>query len=236
MSSTDPIKDSGDTPVISTSGDKKKSIEDMSKEELLQLFQKIRAQTLQIANEKKEATGSLEKCQIERDDLKSKALQVVKKCKELEEKLATSATNEKKYLDEITLLKDQLSASATSTPASAPPAAPVEDIQAQLTQASLEITKYKSTLEKVVPKLKEIKASLDAKTEEYEIMTKECDSLRGHMNQLQGTIETLTNENDDLKKKYNGLLNNNKTVSFLFVNTLRVSHFFALFYDLLTVD
>jgi hypothetical protein len=55
---------------------------------------------------------------------------------------------------------------STSTLVSVPPIAAV-DVQAQLLQASLEITKYKSTLEKAVPKLEEIKSSLDTKPEEY---------------------------------------------------------------------
>jgi DNA anti-recombination protein RmuC len=38
-------------------------------------------------------------------------------------------------------------------------------------------------------------------------MTKACDTLKGHITQLQGTIDTVAKENDDLKKKYNDLVN-----------------------------
>jgi hypothetical protein len=50
---THSVKDSGDTPMISSPGEKKKSIEDMTKEELLQLFQEIRAQTCRLQMKRK---------------------------------------------------------------------------------------------------------------------------------------------------------------------------------------
>jgi hypothetical protein len=63
-------------------------MEDMSKEELIAMFQKVRVQTMQIAADKKTAVDSLESCTREKDELRNKALLVIQRCKELEEKLS----------------------------------------------------------------------------------------------------------------------------------------------------
>ena len=57
----------------------------MTKEELLEMFQKVRTQTLQ----KKQAVESLEVCALEKDEIRNKAIVVIQRCKDLEEKQAS---------------------------------------------------------------------------------------------------------------------------------------------------
>ena len=65
-------------------------MEDMTKDELIAMFHKVRVQTVQIAKEKKQAVESLEAVTKEKEDIRSKALVIIQRCKDLEEKQATN--------------------------------------------------------------------------------------------------------------------------------------------------
>ncbi len=65
-------------------------MEDMTKDELIAMFHKVRVQTVQIAKEKKQADESLEAVTKEKEDIRSKALVIIQRCKDLEEKQATN--------------------------------------------------------------------------------------------------------------------------------------------------
>lgn len=65
-------------------------MEDMTKDELIAMFHKVRVQTVQIAKEKKQAVESLEAVTKEKEDIRSKALVIIQRCKDLEEKQAAS--------------------------------------------------------------------------------------------------------------------------------------------------
>ena len=65
---------------------KKKSIQDLSKEELLVVFEKLRQQTVQLSQVKKDAEQQLDASQIEKEEIRKKAHQVVLRCKELEKR------------------------------------------------------------------------------------------------------------------------------------------------------
>jgi arsenate reductase-like glutaredoxin family protein len=59
--------------------ERRRPMEEMSKEELIAMFQKVRTQTLQIAREKKTAVENFEICSREKDEIRGKAIAVVQR-------------------------------------------------------------------------------------------------------------------------------------------------------------
>lgn len=82
-------------------------MEEMSKDELIAMFHKVRAQTMQIAKEKKQAIESLEAVTKEREDIRSKALVIIQRCKDLEEKQATNGMFKTKCESYAILFEEQ---------------------------------------------------------------------------------------------------------------------------------
>jgi hypothetical protein len=82
-------------------------MEEMTKEELLAMFQKVREQTIQIAKEKKLAQESLEVCTREKDEIRSKALVIIQRCKDLEEKQSTFSMLKSKCESYVILFAEQ---------------------------------------------------------------------------------------------------------------------------------
>lgn len=80
--------------------ERRKAMEDLSKEQLLAMFQKFRTQAGQLATEKKTALEMLEACNKEKEEVKAKALAILRRVKELEEKLQDYDTV-KKTLSEL---------------------------------------------------------------------------------------------------------------------------------------
>ncbi|KAJ1442646.1 hypothetical protein B484DRAFT_476196, partial [Ochromonadaceae sp. CCMP2298] len=69
--------------------ERRRPIEEMSRDELVAMFPKVRAQMLQIARDKKQAVENFEACSREKDEMRTKAIAVVQRCKGLEEKMAS---------------------------------------------------------------------------------------------------------------------------------------------------
>jgi hypothetical protein len=82
-------------------------MEDMTKEELIAMFHKVRTQTMQIAKEKKQAVESLEVCTKEKEDIRSKALVIIQRCKDLEEKQAANSVFKAKCESYAILFEEQ---------------------------------------------------------------------------------------------------------------------------------
>ena len=87
--------------------ERRKTMEEMSKDELIAMFHKVRAQTMQIAKEKKQAVESLEAVTKEREDIRSKALVIIQRCKDLEEKQATNGMFKTKCESYAILFEEQ---------------------------------------------------------------------------------------------------------------------------------
>ena len=79
------IMSSENDNVESGSSKPKMSLESLSKEDLISMLQKIRAHAQQIQAEKKIAEELYSTTTKEKDELKVKAIGVLKRCKELEE-------------------------------------------------------------------------------------------------------------------------------------------------------
>lgn len=170
---------------VEADGDRRRTIEDLSKEELLALFQKIKFQTLQISNDKKVAVQQAEYYRNERDDLKLKAQQLVLRCKDLEEKLRLMTIREDSYQSEIDALTrgrfhDDPSGSSF-----------IREMETKLTLAHDEIHKYKSGLDRAIPKLKELKVLLESKTQETEHAKNENLVLRKQVEDLTREISKI---------------------------------------------
>lgn len=82
-------------------------MEDMTKEELIAMFHKVRTQTMQIAKEKKQAVEGLEVCTKEKEDIRSKALVIIQRCKDLEEKQAANSVFKAKCESYAILFEEQ---------------------------------------------------------------------------------------------------------------------------------
>ena len=87
--------------------ERRRSMEEMSKEELIAMFHKVRAQTLQIATDKKQTQETLDSCMREKDELRNKALVIIQRCKELEEKQTLFNEYKTRCESYATLLADQ---------------------------------------------------------------------------------------------------------------------------------
>ena len=157
---------------------RKISIEDLSKDELLAIFQKIKVQTLQISNEKKEAVQQAEYYRNERDDFKLKAQHLVLRCKDLEESIRLMSIREQSYQSEIDALTR---ARASEDPSTIPL---FREMDLKLTVAHEEIYKYKAGMDKAIVKLKELKVTLETKTYELENMQNENSSLKAQISEL----------------------------------------------------
>lgn len=158
--------------------ERRRSIEDLSKDELLALFQKIKMQTTQISNDKKEAVQQAEFYRNERDDMKLKAQQLVLRCKDLEEKLRLMAIREESHQSEIdALTRGRLSEDPTAEPL-------IRELEMKLTIAHDEIFKYKMGMDTAIPKLKELRVLLETKTFENEKCKEENAQLRQQVDSL----------------------------------------------------
>ena len=82
-------------------------MEDMTKDELIAMFHKVRVQTVQIAKEKKQAVEGLEVCTKEKEDIRSKALVIIQRCKDLEEKQAANSVFKAKCESYAILFEEQ---------------------------------------------------------------------------------------------------------------------------------
>lgn len=162
--------------------DRRRSIENLSKDELIALFQKIKVQTLQISSDKKEAVQQAEYYKNERDDFKAKAQQLVLHCKNLEETIRLMSIREQSHESEIDALTR---ARASSDPSVVPV---IREMELKLAVAHDEIQKYKSGLDKAIPKLKELKTMLETKTLESEQMKNENSNLKYQLQELSSRI------------------------------------------------
>lgn len=174
---------SGDASLSSSSTEKRKSIEDMTKEELIELFKKVRAQTATIANDKKAVEEQLEASISERDNVKLKTRQLLDKYKQLEEKLKESTVQwdnkEKEYKSQLesfphssSTTGDLLSFEEDEKGSNA-----MQDLKEQLEHANNEVQRYKNGAEKIMLRLKDVKVSLDTKTLDCERLASECENL-----------------------------------------------------------
>lgn len=82
-------------------------MEEMSKDELIAMFHKVRAQTMQLAKEKKQAVENFEAVTKEREDIRSKALVIIQRCKDLEEKQAMNGMFKTKCESYAILFEEQ---------------------------------------------------------------------------------------------------------------------------------
>jgi hypothetical protein len=64
--------------------ERRKPFEEMSKDELIGILHKVRTQTLQLAQEKKLAVDTCETLAHEKEDIKNKAMTLIRICKDLE--------------------------------------------------------------------------------------------------------------------------------------------------------
>lgn len=121
---------------------KKKSIQDLSKEELLVVFEKLRQQTVQLSQAKKDAEQQLDASQIEKEEIRKKAHQVVLRCKELEKR------NQE-------LEAAAVSSSASETASTGIDGAPIDERLAALQKES---AKYKEAFDQLAQKFRSFKA------------------------------------------------------------------------------
>lgn len=177
--------------------ERSKTIEDLSKDELLTLFSRIKIQTLQIANEKKRALHELETCKTERDDIKMKAQQVVLRCKDLEERLRLMEARERTYQSEV----DALVRARASNDTSAAPL--ISELEWKLSMAHDELSKHKMTLDKAVPKLKELKVSLETKNMEIDHLRAENHALRLKIDEVSAAPKSTQVEDDEENSRRN---------------------------------
>ena len=98
-------------------------------------------------------TEQKSKLEAEKDELRAKALTLVQRCKQLEETAAT-------------------------TTAVAPSPLPSGELEKKLEETSAELAKYKATVDRAVPKLRELKAQLDAKTEECKRLEEQTAAMK----------------------------------------------------------
>jgi len=66
--------------------ERRRAMEDMSKDQLIAMFQKFRSQAGLLASEKKHALDMFEACSKEKDELVAKAKSIIKRMRELEER------------------------------------------------------------------------------------------------------------------------------------------------------
>lgn len=121
---------------------KKKSIQDLSREELLVVFEKLRQQTVQLSQAKKDAEQQLEASQIEKEEIRKKAHQVVLRCKELEKR--------NQELETATV-----SSSASETASTGVDGVSIDE---RLTTLQKESAKYKEAFEQLAQKFRSFKA------------------------------------------------------------------------------
>lgn len=133
---------------------KKKSIEDLTKDELLVVFEKLKVQTLQLSQNKRELEQQLEVCQTDKEEVRRKAQQVVLRCKELEKKIVDLEA--RPVGSEDIVKPSDLSASASS------------ESEEKLAQALKEVGKYKDGFEQLAVKFRTLKTAYEAKYTELE--------------------------------------------------------------------
>lgn len=151
-------------------------------------MQKMRTQSLQVASEKKAALEQNETLVKEKDDLRQKALGLLQRCKDLEQKSSRCEILEKEVEERnhrITILEQQLQGSNTS---GAPPmtlSSTTQELQLKvavleesLSSTSNDLAKYKSAMDKALPKIKELRAALDAKIADEAKISAECNDWK----------------------------------------------------------
>lgn len=131
---------------------KGKSIEEISKDELLVLFEKLKAKTLQLSQTKTDLEQQLENSQNEKDDIRKKAQQVVLRCKNLEKKVIELETTRNPVAYDGVKEQD------------------ADDSKKELLQqANKDITKYKVGVEQLAQKFRTLKTAYEAKESELEV-------------------------------------------------------------------
>lgn len=142
---------------------KKKSLEELSKEELLLVLDKLKIKTLQLSQSNTELKQQCENLQNEKEEIRKKAQQVVLHCKELERTNAELSSK----------------GSATSSDTDAPKA---DDSNEKLSQAQKEVLKYKEGFEQLAQKFRTLKTAYETKHAELEAANNEISKMKLQVN------------------------------------------------------
>lgn len=147
----------------STEPKKSKCIEELTKEELLTVFEKLKVRTLQLSQTKTDLEQQLENSQNEKEDIRKKAQQVVLRCKDLEKKVVELEAKG----DSVASIGFQRQGEESDS-----------SMRELLQQANKDIAKYKDGFEQLAQKFKTLKIAYETKVSELEQAKDENEKLK----------------------------------------------------------
>jgi vacuolar-type H+-ATPase subunit I/STV1 len=146
--------------------ERRKPMEEMTKDELIAMFGKFKAHSAKLLDEKKKYLELYENCCKERDDMKMKAVSLLKRVKELEEERNSSKTLGSTEF-KSTIINDT-----------------TVNKEAKINQLETDNQKYKNATQQALMKLKELKTSLELKTTSEAKAVEECLQLKSELSSI----------------------------------------------------